>query len=360
MLISGPVLKWVSGTQISEYSFTEKPTIEKTSAVDYDRWAYSGLDIELPDIGDLNRTEFNDVVTSLTVRQSPYLNEELEFTAGLTSGNTGVGHGAGSWSTGSTTAKRTLRYSSDTSDGSIDKPYNGVLSQVYYNANEMALVVIYTSPIATLEDGYDHPQGIIINGLTYIYESIIESSGTLTCYVFLSESPFTSGDKYKVEQPYSDVLRQSTTLNRDVQIANEDNQNTNIKLNDIRLRRLQKVESTTVSVDPGLAHVSTIDMIQLNGLNHVGAFITTFSQTNQTQVGVTSPQTTAIRAKKDITIASSLGFDFGEAIVAVGNTMWVFQNSSPRKGLAYNITTGRRDTSKDFNNISAQFISGAV
>ena len=60
LVISGPLLSWTDRQTLSEYQFTEKPDIKKTTRLDFDKWAYSDLDVTLPSVQDLNRDQYNE------------------------------------------------------------------------------------------------------------------------------------------------------------------------------------------------------------------------------------------------------------------------------------------------------------
>ena len=346
-LISGPILRWTGGVKLSEYSFTEKPLIEKTETADYDRWPYSDIDVTLPAVTELDRTQYNEISINMEKKDSPFLIDELGFTAGTSGVNVGVGTGFGSWNATSTTTARTLRYSSVENSKTIDDDYGGVMSGIHYNSTEKAIVVTYTNAPTSLETGKEHPQAIDINGIVYLYDSFVLNGSTLTCYVFIADSPFVSGQTYVLNHLYADILKTPAGTTRQVQVATADNQNTAITLNDVRLRKLQKVLTNPNILSPALINTSTIGMVYLNELNHVGAIKSGIRNT----VGVQAPSTSRPRdTDDDVTIPS----DFARFDVSDRNYMWrrvdgTGRGEPPRTAQAYSLRTGQRVPSADFS-----------
>ena len=230
MMISGSLLNWTDGQSVSEFSFTERPRIEKTDRDDYDKWPYSNLDVTLPRLAELERDQYTEVSLNFTAKISPYLVEPVSFKASTANG----GDADGDWQSSATTAKRTLRFSTDISDGTISDAYGGVLSRVHYE--DSAVVAEFSSAPTTLADDKDHPQVFFLNGIRYDIHYWNVQSGVLKAYHYTSQNPFTSGNDYEVKIPKTDIVV-STNDAQSVQVADEDNRNTAISLNTIRLRR---------------------------------------------------------------------------------------------------------------------------
>ena len=339
-LISGPVLRWTGGVKLSEYSFTEKPVISKTPRFDYDRWPYSDLETDRPLPTELETGQFTPVQIQLNSKKSPYLIDDLSFTAGISGADIGIGTRFGSWASNSTPLKRTLRYSSATNSRNVEDAYGGVLTRIYFDDSEKALVVVYLNVPSTLETGKDHPQGILINNLTYLYDSMSLSGRTLTCYHHIAESPLTSGQTYEVVQPYADVLRPESALNSTVQNANSDNQNTKIVLNDLRFRKLQKIEGRDTTIDPQPLKTATVGLVSLNPRNDRGAFA---------RSGI--KDTFGVRATtnyRDETKDISLGSGSWEGSLTDGTTIW-FIDDDDNYARAYRVSDQERDRNKDIN-----------
>ena len=256
LMISGSVLSYSEGQSLTEFAFSERPRIEKTPAIDYDRWAYSDLDVNLPRLGELSRAQFNELDLTTEGRKAPYLVESARFTATTATTKTGVGTGLASWDSGSTNVKRTLRYSTKASDGTIDDSYQGVLAEVYYDTADSALVVKYTGAPATLSSGKDHPQGILLNGVRYDFHKWEVASGTLTAYHYTDTPVIVENSTYTVISPSSDVIVQ-TGDSQTVQIANTDNRNTQIKEEGVRLRNYaqRSVSLNTTAPNLSLIHI---------------------------------------------------------------------------------------------------------
>ena len=209
------------GKGISEYSFAEKPTITKTEVNDYDRWAYSGLEVNVPSIRDLGRGEFTDNNIDIAFKVGAYLVDTIQFTA-RTSGNETGALAVSDFDSASTTTKRTLRYSSSLTDGNISVSYVGVLAKVYYESSEKAIVAEFTGVPSTLEGTKDHPQTILLNGVRYDFQYWNNESGTLKAYHYIEINPFTAGEDYNLKIPKAQIIT-STGSEQVVQLANEDN-----------------------------------------------------------------------------------------------------------------------------------------
>ena len=244
MLISGPVLNWTDGQSLSEYSFTEKPVITESNNVNYDRWPYSSLDITLPEIGELNRTRYNEITIDVKNRKAPYLVETVSFTAKISGDQTGATDDA-SWASTATTANRTLRIGTDLTNGNPSSD-EGVLSRVYYDASDKAIVAEFTG-VKALVEGRDYPQAILVNNVRYNGHYWDLTAGTLKLYHFRDVNPFSSGGNYAIKVPQSDVVV-STDSPQDIQLAETDNRNTNIKLDEVRLRRYREASVNDVLV----------------------------------------------------------------------------------------------------------------
>ena len=225
-VISGPILSYSDGQTVNEWTWPEKPKIVKTATDDYDKWPYSDIDIELPAINELERDQVAEVTLPFEGRVAPYLVKGVTFKA----------QANGSQWQSAPTADRTLRYSSKVSDGSISSSYGGVLSKVFYDDSARAIVAEFTSAPATLATGRDHPQTIFIAGARYDFQYWNVSSGTLKAYHYTEHNPITVGSDYEIKIPHASVIV-STGNPQTVQVANQDNRNTELRINEARLRR---------------------------------------------------------------------------------------------------------------------------
>ena len=341
-LISGPVLNWLTANHISEYGFTEKPTIKKNPKQDYDKWAYSDITFTEPVLSELNATQYTEVTVNIQKRISPYLLDEVVFVSGAT------GSGVQGWKTDSTVAKRTLRYSSFENSPNILDPYNGVLSEVNYNVADKAIEVKYTSAPSSLADGKDHPQGIMINGVKYDFHTWEVSGGVLTAKHYIDDNPFTSGREYTIIQPKADILRPSGNLNLTVK--------DDIDVKDVRLRKYQRVFGANVIRASARVGNTQLRFGSLNNEGHRGAV----NSGIRALVGI-SQSTGQIFGTRDSTKDISWRSRSGlfSASVSDGETIW-FVDDNTSIAYAYRASDRARDSSKDIRLPSGGIWNSAV
>ena len=318
MLISGPLLSWTDGQSISEYSFTEKPQIIKTDNVDYDRWPYSDLDVTLPSVAELARNQYSEITLPFEKKVSPFLVEPVTFTAG------------GAWKAESTTAKRTMRLGTNTATG-LPALNKGVFNSVTYDSGETALVFEWTG--WSSDDEY--PRLGFLNGIRYNFHSWDLTAGTLKAYHYTDENPLITGEDYEVKLPEATSLV-STDTTRDIQPANEDNRNTNIKIEQVRLTRSKEV---SVRLNPvgGETSTATARLDFLNQQMHKGALV---SEAVRSGVGVgpNDPDDAGVARDTSLDVTFSVGDGFVDFAFAIGNDVFVSANRIIAK---YTYTGGR-------------------
>ena len=242
LVMSGPLLNWSDGQHISEYQFTERPSIKKTTKLDFDKWAYSDLDVTLPSVQDLNRDQYNEVRVSFESRTGPYLVETLIFTG------TNVSDGIGSTWKGAdsqSVTNRRLRFNTR-ADGSIATgDYWAILDNIKYNTTLKALVVTFTSA-QTLTSGRDYPQGIVVNGVRYEFNRFVTSGGTVEAYMYgVDSNPFSLGSDYEVTIPKSEIIRSKDSA-IDIQAPTVENGQTNLLLVLLKLLRFKNITGNNV------------------------------------------------------------------------------------------------------------------
>ena len=269
-LLSGPVLSWTEGQGVSEYSFAEKPQISKVDDDDYDRWPYSDLDFNVPAIGTLERDQYTEVEVNLGLKISPYLVEEVRFTASTSSGNIGA-NADSDWD--SDEINRTLRFATNSETGGISDSYQGILDKVYYDSTEKALITEFRSAPATLDDPKTHPQAIYLNGIRYDYHYLNVESGVLKAYHFVDSSPVVSGTDYEVIMPRARV-EASTNAPQVVQRPNTDNGNTEIRLDEVSLRSFLRRRVGIVTQLDEILNTATLRFGYLNQFRDRGAIET--------------------------------------------------------------------------------------
>ena len=206
-LLSGSALRYFNGIDNVEYGFAEKAKITKTENEDYDVWPYGDLlEKKLPKLTDLTPDQYTLFDSAISKLNAPYTVQNNVLSA---TGPTG-----GSWKD-DVAANRALRYSSNLSDGTALKSYPGVLSTVSYEGSGEtgAIVATFTSAPTTLDSGFTHPKGILINSNLYEFQESTLSSGTLTCKHFVKTSPFVSGNDYIIKIPSAEELTSPTDFN---------------------------------------------------------------------------------------------------------------------------------------------------
>ena len=308
MLISGPLLSWTDGQSISEYSFSERPQIVKTPNVDYDRWPYSELDITLPSVAELARNQYSEITLPFEKKVSPFLVEGVTFTAG------------GAWKAEATQANRTMRQGTKTSDGTA-VANKGVLNSVTYSATVKALVFEWTG----WTSGDEYPRSGLLNGVKYNFHDWELASGTLKAFFYADTNPLVTGNDYEVKIPESTSLA-STDVVRDIQIANDDNRQTNLKIERVRLTRAKDV-TVEQNLVAGETRTPTARLAFLNQQRHRGALE---SEAVRSAVGV-SANVSSIEyerdSSKDITLDKETRWT---GSVSNGSKVWFVDNSNDR------------------------------
>ena len=340
-VLSGALLSWTDGQTLSEYQFTERPSIKKSMEVDYDKWPYSDLDVNLPSVQDIEPDQYHEARIPFQGLTSPYLVEAVAFTAGA--------NGSFSrWNSGSTTAKRTTRYATNAESG--DAQLGGpVISQVRYDATNQAVVANFTGYSTIV--GRDYPQSIIVNGLRYVFNHFIRSGGNLTCYcIGITTNPFASGLSYSVAIPKGEIIK--STGNNDIQPATEGNNNTNILLNELKLLRLKNI---TLGETGQVAENLNNARVRFGTFNHypdIGAL--TDGEDIRGTVGVrvnVKPRRFSglFKSGSGHTLNPGISGSSSGGIAVTGNTLWyityrkttISDASFRGTATAFNISTGR-------------------
>ena len=215
-LLTGGALHYFNGIDLVEYGFAEKPRIKKTASEDYDQWPFGDLlEKELPTLSELTPDQFTLFDTAINKLDSPYTVVDNTLTANFVDANDEQG---GTWKN-DVPANRALRYSSNIRDGTVDKAYSGVLSRVYWKKSESALIVEFTTVPSSLDSGFSHPQGVLINSKLYEFQDETLTAGTLVCRHLIDENPLTSGNDYIIKIASTNTLTSPDTLNAVVRTA---------------------------------------------------------------------------------------------------------------------------------------------
>ena len=307
-LLSGASLSWIDGQSVSEFSFSEKPLIEKTEAEDYDRWVYDDLDVNAPAFSELAANEYNEVGINLAQRLGPYLVDRLRFTA--VAGNTVRWIG-----TSANAVLQTLRFGTVTATGAPTQSF-GRVERVYYDTTEKALVLRCIN-VPALPAGREYPQSMILNRIRYNFHASQLTGNVLLLKSFLGSNPLTIGSDYDLTIPHSESFVM-TEPPQDVQLATPENDQTNIKLDRIRLSRLY-VRSVSQVIRAGEVFIATAQagFSYLNQKRHRGALIPSIRSLVGVEANNPSDNVPSITSE-DV----SVNFDVGD-LLTDGNNLWL-------------------------------------
>ena len=263
-LLTGSALRYFNGIDLVEYGFSEKPKITKTESEDYDIWPYGDLlERRLPTLGQLAPEQFSLFDTLIEKTSSPFTIVDNTLTASFGDADTTQG---GTWKN-DVAANRALRYSTDLTDGTADKTYSGVLSRVYYNTTDNVLIVEFTGAPATLDSGFTHPRGILINDNVYEFMDTERSStGVLTCRHFIDSNPFTSGEDYIIRIPSTEELSSPDSLDAVVRTSQTSPARKEIRCVNTSFRRFER---RSVRETRGIQSLSTTANVQFGVFKQV-------------------------------------------------------------------------------------------
>ena len=227
----------------------------------------------------------------------------------------------------------------------------GVVDNVFYDDSLEALVMFVTGVNATLEDNEVYPQCIVLNGIRYDFHAWVKPSSTsLRAIHYVDLSPLNDDEDYLMKVPFVESLI-STDNPTDIQLAGEDNQNTNLKVDTINLNRVKERFLGQVIREAPYYGTPSVRFSFLNQSGHRGALEFGIRDL----VGVEASPSSAQRVNLQ---NISLGAGNWQGATTDGSTLW-FVNNTTKRIIAYSATSRNPDTSKDSNTrAGAGFITG--